>query len=236
MNLPEISIRAFCTDNAQIDKYFYSNLFQLKGFKEESEQPIIIDVGAGIGSFAFAALAMGAKKIYCIEPYFPNFKQLIKNTEMGEGRTELFNFGIYTSNDTLKFNHPELQDGIFYDFSDIAIDEARPYLVNKVTTLDDFIEKYIDDLEKIDILKISIGYAELDILEKSVLLEGKAESICGETSEPKERIDLFQGRMKEKGYNEFYIAQNEDEEKWTFLLSKNNIDKHFNIKNYDTKL
>lgn len=235
MNLPEIIVRAFSTDQSQVDKYFYGNCFQLKGFKDEADQPVIIDVGAGIGAFAFSSLAMGAKKIYCIEPYFPNFKQLLKNTELWEDKVSYHNFGIYTVNDTFEFLDPVLQEGVFYDFSDIDIeagtnDHQRTYRINKTTTLDDFIERYVAE-DKVDILKISIGYAELDILEKSVLLHGsRIESICGETSESPERIETFKTRMKEKSYAEFYVAQNKEEEnKYTFLLSKTNIDKHFNI-------
>ena len=228
-SLPEITIRCFTNDQQILDKCFYANNYQLKGFKEENERPIIVDIGSHAGFFAFSALALGAKKIYCIEPYFPNFKQLIKNTDIWEDRVAYFNYGIYTKSDTFKFNDPELQNGMFCDYSNIDIDLDRDGLKNDVFPLSVFLQSI--DEPVIDILKISIGYAELEILENSFILSDKIESICGETSESPERIETFKNLMKEKGYNEFYISKDPEEEKFTFLLSKTNINKHFNIKN-----
>lgn len=233
MTLPEITIRAFSSDQSSIDKYFYENIFQIKGFKDESEQPTVIDIGAGIGSFSFAAYALGAKKIYSIEPYLPNFKQLLKNTESVGNKIAHYNFGVYTEDDIFEFYDPTAQNGIFYDFSNIDIvkeqDGSLPYHIGQVITLNRFFKHYVT--EQIDILKISIGYAEMDILENCSELSNWVESICGETESTPERIEQFKSRMREKGYNEFYIAPMVDEEnKFVFLLSKTNIDKHFNIK------
>jgi FkbM family methyltransferase len=228
MNPPELTLRTFTNDQQILDKCFYANNYQIKGFKEESEQPIVVDIGAHVGYFSFSALALGAKKVYAIEPYYPNFKLLQKNISINEDRVVLHNFGIYTEYTILKFNHPELQNGIFFDYSDIDIEQNKAFEKQQVISLDKFLTNYIIE-DGIDILKISIGYAELDILENCININA-IESICGETSENAERVDQFKNKMKEKGYNEFYISKNPEEEKFTFLLSKTNINKHFNIK------
>jgi len=228
MNLPSLNIRCFSSDQSDLDKCFYSNHYQLKGHKQEEEFPVIVDIGAGAGYFSFATWAFGAKTIFAVEPYSPNFKQLLKNTE-SIPYINCYNLGIYTKEDLINFNHPEIQDAIFYDFSNINIENGKEGVVNKVVTLDTFLDDYVR--MRVDVLKISIGYAEIEILESSTL--NNVESICGEaTGVSPEQAEQFKNKMREKGFNEFYVAKNADEEnKITFLLSRSNIEKHFNVKN-----
>lgn len=230
---PEITIRSFSNDQEILDKCFYTNHYKLKGFKEESEEdhPIVLDIGSHAGYFAFAALALGARKVYCFEPYFDNFKILVKNTEiLGNGKINYHNLAIFTERAVININDPELQKGLYYDYANLDIDNLdAPFQRTWAIQLKDFLAGLLDE-DHLDIIKISIGYAELDILEGcSYGFLERIESICGESSETPERIDIFKNRMKEKGYNEFYLLKDEVEEKYTFWLSRTNINKHFNI-------
>ncbi len=230
MNLPSLIVRQFTDDQFILDKVSYSNSYQIKGFKTESDQPVVLDIGAHCGYFCFLAYAMGAKKIYAIEPYLPNFKMLLKNTESIPNIVQ-YNLGTYTSDDVFKFYDPIIEKNIFYNFSDVEVSDnnSDTHHICQVLSLSNLFANYI--LERVDILKISIGYAELDILESCHDLGNWAESICGQTRDiTPERINEFKRKMLEKGYNEFYIAPDQDENSFTFVLSKTSISKHFNIK------
>ena len=77
---PNIHIRSFTDDQYWLDKVFYSNSYRLKGSKDIQNGPIIVDIGAHCGFFTFTSLALGAKKVYAVEPFIENFKMLLKNT------------------------------------------------------------------------------------------------------------------------------------------------------------
>ena len=114
---PLLHVRSFSNDQEVLDKCFYENNYQLRGHKEEKDRPIVVDIGAHAGYFTFCACAFGAKKIYCVEPYFPNFEMLLKNgSAIAQGDIVYHNFGISPSRAVYHFNHPEPTNGIFYDY------------------------------------------------------------------------------------------------------------------------
>ena len=74
---PEITTRSFTNDQAIFEKVFFDNIYKLKGEKDSNK--IFVDIGAHAGFFAFAALSLGARKVYCFEPFVDSYKVLLEN-------------------------------------------------------------------------------------------------------------------------------------------------------------
>ena len=229
-HLPKISVRAFTDDQSVLDKCFYSNNYQLKGTKDSSNGPVIVDIGAHVGYFTFTALAMGAKKVYSVEPYIENFKMLLDcdlDALERSDRAVPYYLGIYPFEAVFKFNHPEITDGIYYNFSNIDIESDKASgCRNQVIKLDSFLNDYVIETT-VDVLKISIGYSEIEILEGASL--DKVISICGETDEELERIEQFKEMMAQKGFINFVLTKGDGESRNVFFASKGDINKHFNV-------
>lgn len=51
---------------------------------------VVMDIGAHIGSFAFACLSRGAKTVICVEPDWDNFNLLARNMEPFRSRVDAF--------------------------------------------------------------------------------------------------------------------------------------------------
>ena len=221
---PEISIRSFSDDQYTLDKVFYSNYYRVKKFEEES---VAIDVGAHAGYFSMLCAMRGVKKIYNLEPFIENYKLLQKNTESFVERTSNLKLGIYTENKLAELAYPKFENNFFF-FSKAHFDpEAELHDLCSFVTLDTFLESIKET--KIDLLKINIGYAEIDILTSSNLL-GNCEHICGETTESEDKITSLIESMKSKGYNDSYFAKsNEKENTHVFLFAKNKCDDLFDL-------
>jgi FkbM family methyltransferase len=225
---PKLTIRSFSNDQYVLDKVFYSNFYRLKGIKEPELQPTVIDIGAHAGFFTFAALSLGAKKVHAIEPYVDNFKILIDNIESSDNVIP-YNFGVYTENTILHFAQPDLIDGSYYDFANISINSVTPMMYHwPCHDLDTILGKIIK--EKADILKINIGYAELDIIKSSESLSENVSNICIQTSESPEVVKEFVSVMGKKGYIDSFVQKIPEEENlFLVILSKDKCSTYFNI-------
>ena len=118
---PEIITRSFSNDNYVFDNVFFNNCYKLKGQKEK--HPIVVDIGAHAGYFAFTALTLGARKVYSFEPYIDNFNLLLKNCYNPNftGKFTPYQLGIYTSSILGKFDAPKLVYGVYFDLSGIKM-------------------------------------------------------------------------------------------------------------------
>lgn len=227
---PEIITRSFSNDQLIFDKVFFTNCYNLKG-KTDGEK-IVVDIGAHCGYFAFLALTLGARKVYCFEPFIDNYKLLLNNCYNSHfsGRVIPYQVGVYTDSIVGKFTAPKLIDGIYFDFSGIEITgdkDISHYPINCLK-LDDILVNNCFG-EQIDILKINIGYAEIDILQNSNVIAEKVVSICGETKADEQEFFEFKKKMVIKGFFNCHSSPPSPEGKISFIFSQIPISENYNI-------
>jgi FkbM family methyltransferase len=223
---PIIHIRSFTDDQYVLDKVFYSNFYRLKGFKEK--RPIVVDVGAHCGYFTFASLALGADKIYSIEPFFENYSMLVKNCE-NTSNVILHQLGIDNTLKTISFNFPQPKK-THIEFNNIQpsfnSDKSKMTTCTAIT-LDSFLNNYVSE-SNIDILKINIGVGEINILQSSKL--DNINSICGETYIEQENIPVFKSYMMSKGFiKSLIVPSQEQDNKVLFLFGKSDLEEYYNL-------
>lgn len=227
---PEIVTRSFTNDQVVFNKVFFDNIYKIKGEKDSNK--VFLDLGAHAGYFAFTALSLGARKVYCFEPFVDSFKVLLENcyNYYFSGRITPYQLGVYTEKKLLKFSIPEFVDNIYFDMSSIGPSdniEEEDYYPCQSSTLDEILKVYCYN-ESIDILKINIGYAEREILLSSNLLSEKVDSICGEASLNEETCLQFKKEIGIKGFVNFFSLPEVDG-RIQFWASKNDLTKNFNI-------
>jgi FkbM family methyltransferase len=228
---PELRIRSFSNDQYCLDKVFYANFYRLKAFKDPAKKPVVVDIGAHAGYFTFAALSLGAAKVYAFEPYVGNYKAFLKN--LGDNRIgEVISYqtGIYTLNAVLDFPVPVLKVGSYFDFLNVGqhIAEGEKLTYCPCVTLDVALEKYIR--EPVDILKMSIGFADVDILVKSELIKTQVQAICGETELDEEVFAKFRMIMASKGFvDSMAVVVEGEEKKMLFHFSKTKLEDYFDL-------
>ncbi len=203
---PEIIIRSFSDDQYTLDKVFYSNYYRIKDFGEEST---VIDVGAHCGYFSILCAMRGAKKVYNVEPFVENYRILLKNTESFMEKVENLKLGIYTENKLAKLAYPKFEKNFFF-FSKVGFDsEGEVFDLNSFVTLDTLFESISET--KINLLKINIGYAEVEILTSTTQID-RCEYVCGEIKGGEERIAPLTEYMTSKGFQDSYFAKTSKEE------------------------
>jgi FkbM family methyltransferase len=226
---PILHIRSFSDDQYWIDKVFYTNSYRMKGVKEREKAPVVIDIGAHCGYFTFTALALGAKKVYAIEPFVENYKILLKNT----GETpQVVQLPLAISNHSIPidFAYPNpTKSHLNLSHIEPTVTSDQKYYTSPSVTLDQLFEFYIQE-DVIDILKINIGYQERDILTTSKLLDTKVNSICGETILEPEFVATFKAEMSAKGFVKSHvITSTEETNKIFFIFSKGEIEDYYSL-------
>jgi len=228
MNLPSLSVRQFSSDQFCLDKTFYHNFYHLKGTQDKIKAPVVIDCGAHVGYFSFTALAAGAKKVYAIEPFIENYKMLLKN--VGDNSLVIpYQLAIFNNAQRIVFSYPK-PDKTHIDFSKVepkTATSSSKYFVSQSITLDDFLSGYVEE-KNVDILKISIGYMEPEILLQSQLLSEKVSNVCGETILDEDGVAKFKVQMEAKGFIKNHLSRDE-EGNTLFIFSKTNLGDYFNI-------
>lgn len=231
---PKLQIRTFTNDQYVLDKVFYSNFYRLRGFKENEKRPVVVDLGAHCGYFTFAALSLGAKKVYAFEPFTPNYKMLLANVgnePLGSTVPVIpYQLGVYVAPLALTFGYPELTKGSFFDFSNIGYDSnatSVEFCKCCMLPLDTLLEHYIG--ESVDIMKIAVGYAEIAIIEASNLITQRVQNLCGEIGLDEPGKEKFRSVLGKKGFVdiEFFAVEGE-EGKWLFHASKTSRKEVFN--------
>ena len=228
---PILKIRSFSNDQFWLDKMFYSNFYRMKGFAEGEKKPIVLDLGAHCGYFTFAALSLGAKKVYAFEPFTPNYKMLLDNVgDNPIAQVIPFQLGVYVTQVCLTFNYPNLINKSYFDFANIGLDfnvDNPEFCKCCMLSLDNILQQYVG--EQVDLLKLSIGYAELAILSASELISSMVNHICGEISLDEAGQNKFKAVLIGKGFNDvnFYPVTGE-ENKILFHASKGSNKEMFN--------
>jgi FkbM family methyltransferase len=208
MILPELSIRAFSDDQYILDKVFYANFYKLRGVPQGAKAPVVVDIGAHCGYFAFAAMALGAEKVYAFEPFLPNYQQMIKNVSTWGHTVITNNMGVYTTEDLFDFYYPAMNEQKYFDFSHVGIvptSAPQKPLKSKLYKLDNLLTYWVQ--EAVDILKINIGYAEADILMNATL--SHVVNICGET-EPSDTFEKLKIKLKADGFSSSSLVDLEE--------------------------
>jgi FkbM family methyltransferase len=213
---PTLNIRSFTNDQYILDKVFYSNCYRIRGFEPNEKKPVVVDIGAHCGFFTFAAMSLGAKKVFCFEPFTPNYIQLIKNvgdTPFGTSVKVIpYQLGVYVAPVALTFGWPELINKSYFNYSEIGMDH-NPTSVEfskcPMVTLDTILEHYVG--ENVDILKLSIGYAEMAILDSSSRLATSVSNICGEIGVDADGQNKLRGILAKQGFNDIEFLPVEGE-------------------------
>lgn len=129
--------------------------------------PIIIDVGANIGTYAtWVAKAYPAGKIICFEPQRAVFQILCGNMALNNiENVYAFNYALGKENNVIKFNEPDYSKSNNYgSFSLLKNEIDITELKHQVDcySLDNFLKKY--NIDKIDFLKIDCEGMDFDVL------------------------------------------------------------------------
>jgi FkbM family methyltransferase len=228
---PKLTIRTFSNDQYVLDKVFYSNFYRIKGFSEADRKPVIADFGAHCGYFCFASLSLGAKKVYAFEPFTPNYKVLLDNVfDNPIAQVIPYQLGVYVAPVSLTFGYPQLINKSYFDFSSVGMDtnvESVEFCKCCVLPLDTLLEQYIG--EQVDIMKLSIGYAEMAIISASELIKDRVHNLCGEITLDEQGQNKFKSILGLKGFidTKFYPVEGE-ENKILFHSSKTNVKEMFN--------
>jgi FkbM family methyltransferase len=227
---PEIITRSFSNDQYIFDNVFFSNYYKLKGQKEDA--PVVVDIGAHCGYFTFTALTLGAKKVYCFEPFLDSFKTLLNNCYNLHfvGKVTPFQLGVYTEQRIGEFTTPQLIDGIYFDMAGVGLstNPNENYYPCQCHKLDAILKEYCYN-ETIDILKINIGYAEREILLNSELLTKNVKSVCGEVSCTEEEFFSFKRDMGIKNFVNCYSLPPNKQGRILFLMSQVPLSNYYNI-------
>jgi FkbM family methyltransferase len=228
---PELVTRSFSNDQEVFNRTFFENIYKLKGEKDSNS--IFVDIGSHAGYFAFAALNLGAAKVYAFEPFVDNYQIFLKNCYNYNyaGRVTPYQLGVSLQRKSSKFSIPKLIDNIYFDTSSINIlnesEEEENYYPCQCETLDEILNIYCFN-ETIDVLKINIGYLEKEILSSSLLLQKNVISFCAEIDASNDEFLKFKKETVLKGFhNSFSEEINEDRKRIWF--SKEKLSKHFNI-------
>lgn len=220
---PILRLRTFTNDQYCLDKVFYSNFYRLKGFGDTERKPVVVDFGAHCGYFTFSALSLGAKKVYAFEPFTPNYKMLLLNVgENPIGPVIPYQLGVYVAPVALTFGYPQLINKSYFDFANVGSEinvDSQEFCKCCMLPLDTLLEHYIG--EQVDILKLSIGYAETSVINTSNLLSKMVANICGEIALDEAGKDKFRAVLTNKGFTdvEYYPVEGE-EGKLLFHASK----------------
>ena len=141
------------------------------------EKPVVIDVGAYIGSYSLKYSAIPDSTIYSIEPLKSNFELLLKNVQYNKiSNIKCFQIGVSDTNGKAFFGNPTREQGWRYRFEDAEDKAFNSIYANKVmnesnvingeeceiVTLDDFIDK--NDIKKVDFIKIDAEGHDLNVL------------------------------------------------------------------------
>jgi FkbM family methyltransferase len=166
-------------------------------FFKVNEGDVVVDIGGNLGLFSYYALCKGAKQVYCFEPSpqccdcmnenfnFPNL--IIEEAAVGINNGEI-TFNIDTES--------SINSSAFYTSGNSQT------ITCKSINLNDYIK--INNVEKIDYLKIDCEGAEYEIIESldEQYLSNNINKICLEYHLNKNgEVNIILDKLKKCGFN-----------------------------------
>lgn len=153
-------------------------LVSIKRLVEQNESLTCVDVGANIGlTTLLLDQIISGGKIFSFEPHPKTFSQLERNTihnKTGRNEIELFQFGLGSSNQELKFRDIDRYNtgnSILTEGS--LAEQVQATITVPVRKLDDF-EEIVGDVH---LIKIDVEGFELDVLKGGKRVVDKAQAV-----------------------------------------------------------
>ncbi len=132
---------------------------------------VVVDVGGHIGTFSLMVAAMGATKVYTIEPNPDNFDYLLDNIQFNNFESVItpFPFALWDSEGQVEmedYSRDSRVGSLVPLESEIskAVTEAtnHPTFNTPTVTLDSFLER--NNISEVDILKMDIEWSEYQVI------------------------------------------------------------------------
>jgi len=211
--------RTRTTDSAEII-IINSDFEYPKKYYPKNKNPIILDIGANIGSFCIfvnKCLAEQNPQIYSLEPNKSNFEYLNKNIALNgfQSNIKTFCLGLYNKNGIGRIDLSQNSDSFH-----VTNTECSEYEEVEIIILEDFCSK--NNIDFIDLLKIDIEGNEYEVFGRSIdFIKNKVINIFVEVHNLDENRN-FQSFKKYIVGNGFKIVA-EIAERTLFLENLNNI-------------
>lgn len=157
-------------DLQTIQELFNENVYRI-GTEHLSGQKIVIDLGSHIGTFAIMAAALGASKVYALEPNNGNLGQLLLNIFGNNFENVIMPVGeaIWSSSTTLEMDEfysdsrvekvSHLESGIS---KAITPPQDKEKFRVPTTTLENFLQENL--IEEVDFLKCDVEWSEYEFI------------------------------------------------------------------------
>ena len=180
--------RSGTSDEAVFRAVVEKNEYELP--EKISAKDVIIDIGAHIGTYSYACLARGARRVEAYEPESENFRLASHNLREFSGRVRLHKLAVWRSD-----RHPEPLPYSGYVHAETHVNtgggtvlthwEQSPRHERKElvpsTSLDEILRRF----KEVHLLKLDCEGSEWPILFTSRLL-GRVRKLCGEFHEFRE--------------------------------------------------
>lgn len=187
-------------DNAIFNCINQHNEYKLP---DSMEGKVVVDIGAHIGSFGYACLSRGAKKVYAFEAFKDNFELTQKNLSQFGDRAEVFHKAVWRSdqpNTTLTFSesNDEINTGGGNVWSASGSETVSTISLDQIVSM----------VGPIDFLKLDCEGSEFPILFTCTMID-KIKEMAGEYHEFQGEYDqnVIPDHMKIDGYDKFTVAE-----------------------------
>jgi FkbM family methyltransferase len=218
---PQINLRTFTNDQWVLDKVLYGNFYKIKGLPNDKA---VMDIGAHIGYFSILSVLKGAGKVYAYEPFVENYELLINNIKDYKKQIIPYSIGVYPTESNIKINYPVFNKENYYDFNNLPIEQSQDFYRTLCLPLDKILQQYDDSFS---LLKISLGYAENEIIRTCENIN-KFENICCETQCEPQEVQKTLEYLGSKGLKDSWFTQT-DEETFVFMASKDKKNSVFEL-------
>jgi FkbM family methyltransferase len=190
LQFPGQILTMFTLRPGTLDEYIYHQVIECNEYGLPDSflaDDIVVDVGAHIGTFAYAALERGAGRVYCIEPDMENFEIARLNLErfIDERRVFLIRGAAWRSDcneDVLYFQSYPSMGAVINTGGGRVLNRPGGRPVKKINFDDFLLNVTSNGLKGVRFLKLDCEGAEWPILFTSSLLRLVSE-ISGEIHE-----------------------------------------------------
>lgn len=153
-------------DLAVIKEMFVDNVYDMQGYKMEQDRPVILDIGANIGTFTLLCLSIAQENnraitVYAVEPEEHNLaflkKNLAQNSHLFEGGSEVIIVEKGISDFNGRASITDESGG-----SRVGQIDGENQVID-IISFDAFIEQ--NGIEKVDFTKIDIEGSEVPLID-----------------------------------------------------------------------